>query len=73
MHEKEGWNKRGLDQSKLEKTNEVKSHWRHVRTRLYFTSASHMYSLLNVIKFGLEEIPQTQKNSEKTDQNEKIL
>jgi inositol hexakisphosphate/diphosphoinositol-pentakisphosphate kinase len=23
--------------------------WRHIRTRLYFSSASHMYSLLNII------------------------
>ena len=26
--------------------------WRHIRTRLYFTSASHMYSLLNILTRG---------------------
>jgi inositol-hexakisphosphate/diphosphoinositol-pentakisphosphate 1-kinase len=26
--------------------------WRHIRTRLYFTSASHMYSLINILILG---------------------
>lgn len=26
--------------------------WRHIRTRLYFTSASHMYSLINLLTLG---------------------
>ena len=34
----------------------VKSHWRHVRTHLYFTSASHMYTLLNTLKLGVDSI-----------------
>ena len=42
---------KGLDLSKV--GEEVKSLWRHVRTRLYFTSASHLHSLYNVISMGL--------------------
>lgn len=26
--------------------------WRHVRTRLYFTSSSHIYSLYNILAYG---------------------
>jgi inositol hexakisphosphate/diphosphoinositol-pentakisphosphate kinase len=43
---------KGLDSSKV--GEDVKSIWRHVRTRLYFTSASHLYSLYNVIALGLK-------------------
>ena len=43
---------KGLDPSKV--GEDVKSLWRHVRTRLYFTSASHLYSLYNVISLGLK-------------------
>ena len=41
----------GLDQSSLE-LNEIKSAWRHVKSRIYFTCASHMYSLLNLLMYG---------------------
>lgn len=30
----------------------VKSFWRHIRTRLYFTSASHLYSLFFLLTLG---------------------
>jgi len=43
---------KGLDPSKI--GEDVKSIWRHVRTRLYFTSASHLYSLFNLIALGLK-------------------
>ena len=41
------WRHRGLNVDKLE--GHVKSAWRHVRTRLYFTCASHMYTLFNIL------------------------
>lgn len=46
------WDKTGLDQKKI--GSRVRSHWRHVRSRLYFTSASHMYTLLNTLKLGVD-------------------
>lgn len=51
--EKENDNFSGLDANKL-KNNEIKSLWRHLKTRFYFTSASHLYSLINVICYGLD-------------------
>ena len=56
--ENDEWEKKGLDHKSLDAQNQIKNHWRHVRTRLYFTSASHLYTLLNVIKHGLNQIEQ---------------
>ena len=46
----------------LDSSNEIKSHWRHVRSRFYFTSASHMYTLLNVLKFGMKQLASGEVN-----------
>jgi inositol hexakisphosphate/diphosphoinositol-pentakisphosphate kinase len=34
------------------KESTQEDNWKHIRTRLYFTSASHMYSIINVICLG---------------------
>lgn len=47
--------KENLDDLK-DHSQKIKSKWRHVRTRLYFTSASHLYSMFNVIKFGADSL-----------------
>ena len=42
----------GLDEEKLDK-GEIKSAWRHVKTKIYFTSQSHLYSLLNTLIYSM--------------------
>ena len=42
----------GLDKDKLDK-GEIKSAWRHIKTRFYFTSQSHLYSLLNTLIYSM--------------------
>ena len=41
----------GLNESMLD-SSEIKSTWRHVKTRFYFTCSSHMHSLLNLLIYG---------------------
>jgi inositol hexakisphosphate/diphosphoinositol-pentakisphosphate kinase len=38
------------------KTDEIKSPWRHIKTRFYFTCASHLFSLINTIIFGMDSV-----------------
>eukprot|EP01017_Pseudomicrothorax_dubius_P043427 TRINITY_DN7230_c0_g1_i1.p1 TRINITY_DN7230_c0_g1~~TRINITY_DN7230_c0_g1_i1.p1 ORF type:complete len:242 (-),score=47.44 TRINITY_DN7230_c0_g1_i1:84-809(-) len=62
------WQHKGLDPSKID--GEIKSAWRHVRTRLYFSSASHLTTLFNVLHLGLEST--LVQNKELKDKLEKI-
>ena len=55
-----------LDNKKL--NNEIKSAWRYIKTRYYFTSASHLYSLINTILYGIDSYLLDQ-----TDSNKKTL
>ena len=37
---------------RLDQENQQDKQWRHVRTSLYFTSSSHIYSLYNMLAYG---------------------
>ena len=41
QYEDQYWKYKGTD-----------DHWRHIRTRLYFTSASHIYSVMHLMTLG---------------------
>ena len=56
--------KKGAQSNLKDNAPLVKSKWRHIRTRLYFTSASHLYSMLNVIKFGSEGMLTSENKTE---------
>ena len=56
----------GLDEKKLDK-GEIKSAWRHVKTKIYFTSQSHLYSLLNTIIYSMNSF--LVDNDEKNEAN----
>uniref|UniRef100_K3X2Z1 Inositol hexakisphosphate and diphosphoinositol-pentakisphosphate kinase n=1 Tax=Globisporangium ultimum (strain ATCC 200006 / CBS 805.95 / DAOM BR144) TaxID=431595 RepID=K3X2Z1_GLOUD len=46
-----------LNPSYAKNKHEIKSTHRSVRTRLYFTSESHLHTLLNVLRFGRDDCP----------------
>lgn len=58
--ESDYWMIRNINREKMDdikdQSQKIKSKWRHVRTRLYFTSASHLYSMFNVIKYGADSL-----------------
>ncbi len=43
----------------------IKSAWRRIKTRYYFTSASHLYSLINTILYGIDSFLLDQTDSNK--------
>ena len=51
------WKENTSDEYYWKYKNSTQSdNWRHIRTRLYFTSASHMYSLLNILTLGQDRV-----------------
>jgi inositol hexakisphosphate/diphosphoinositol-pentakisphosphate kinase len=47
--------------------------WRHIRTRLYFTSASHMYSLINILVLGQDKFLLSKTPQEEAEKIKDIL
>ena len=54
----------GCHPGNLKSTDYVKTPWRHVKTRLYFTSASHLYTLFNTLNIGLDSMLIDNSNKE---------
>ena len=61
----------GLDATKMNE-NEIKTPERHVKSRFYFTCASHMYALLNIIGYGYNSIL-THNNKKSFEELKKIF
>lgn len=40
----------------MKNKEDLGDYWRHIRTRLYFTSASHVYSLFNVLHYNAKGV-----------------
>ena len=61
----------GLDATKMNE-NEIKTPERHVKSRFYFTCASHMYALINIIGYGYNSIL-THNNKKSFEELKKIF
>ena len=61
----------GLDATKMNE-NEIKTPERHVKSRFYFTCASHMYALLNIIGYGYNSTL-THKNKKSFEELKRIF
>ena len=64
----------GLDVTKVT-SNEVYSKWRNIKTRLYFTSASVLYSLFNTVLYGMNSdlLDKSENNMENLKKFENIM
>ena len=69
LEEDKNWS--GLNAEKMNE-NEIKSTGRHVKSRFYFTCASHIYALLNIIGYGYNSIL-THNNQKSFEELKKIF
>ena len=69
FEEDKNWS--GLNAAKMNE-NEIKSTGRHVKSRFYFTCASHIYALLNIIGYGYNSIL-THNNKKSFEELKKIF